>query len=224
MSVQPGTIDDEGYCEIKDVINLFDRFDMDDVNEKPALEERIERAIASKSNAIDSETAHAWRERKVEGAYKDLDNVYRWNTGMPVFLQKRDIRTPFDSSKGDSIELWEGNDYTDLVAEDGYSEGRDEDYWVDESTGTLYLYRRSILFSRYKQVRVNYRYGKEEVPADIQEICAKLVAADLMETDFYRYTTPGSEEAPNAEAVAEGFREQAKEQLKYYTEVRSTGL
>lgn len=224
MSVQPGTIDDEGYCEVQDVLNYFDRFDIDEIDENPQMVDRIQRSISAKSNAIDKETGHAWRPRKVKGEYKNLENVYRWNSGMPVYLSHRDIRTPFDASKGDSIQLWEGNEYTDLVADDGYSEGRDEDYWIEESTGVLYLYRRSILFSRYRELKVDYRYGKERVPADIQEICAKLVAADLMETDFYRYTTPGNEDAPNAEKVADGWRESAQQQLRYHTEIRGTGL
>ena len=120
--------------------------------------------------------------------------------------------------------MWDGSDYSDLVGEEEDSEGRSEDFWVEESTGVIYLYRRQILFSRYREVRVSYRYGKEIIPQSIREICAKLVAADMMETDFYRYTTPGNEEAPNAEAVAEGFREQAKNQLEPYKEVRGTGL
>lgn len=221
MSVQPATESLEGYCDIEDVLDFFDRFEVGDEN---APTNRIERAISAKSQRIDSYTGHAWRERKVKDEYKNLNNVYRWNSGMPVYVMKRDIRTPLDETKGDSIELWDGSDYTDLVAEDEYSEGRNEDYWVEESTGVIYLYRRNVLFSRYREIRLNYRYGKDVVPQNIREICAKLVAADLMETDFYRYTTPGAEEAPNAEAVAEGFREQALNQLEPYKEVRGTGL
>lgn len=222
MSVDPAGIDAEGYCEVQDVINFFDRFAGDDVEDIPA--DRIQRAISSNSEKIDTYTSHAFRERRVEGEFKDLDNVYRINSGMPIFLQKRDIRTPLDSEKGDAVQLWEGGSYTDLVAEDQYTEGRDGDYWIEESTGTLHLYRRSIVFSRYRQLKVNYRYGKETVPADINQICAKLTAADLMETDFYRYTTPGNEEAPDASQVAETFREQAEKELERHKEIRGTGL
>ena len=87
----------------------------------------------------------------------------------------------------------------------------------------LYLYRRT-LFQRHRQLRLTYRFGKEKVPAIIQDVCAQLVAADLMETDFYRYTTPGNDEAPNAEKVDGNNREQAKRKLEPYKEVRSTGL
>jgi len=221
MSVQPADENLEGYCNIEDVLDFFDRFEP---GESDVPTNRIERQILAKSQRIDSYTGHAWRERKVKEEYKNLNNTYRWNSGMPIYTQKRDIRTPLDPEKGDAIELWDGSDYTDLVGEEEYSEGRNEDYWVEESTGVIYLYRRQILFSRYREVRVSYRYGKEIIPQSIREICAKLVAADMMETDFYRYTTPGNEEAPNAEAVAEGFREQAKNQLEPYKEVRGTGL
>ena len=223
MSLEPADIQAEGYCDVRDVVNEFDRFSMENVDENSELVDRIQRKISAKSSEIDSQTSHAWRERRVVNEFKNLENVYRWNTGIPVYLTQRDIRTPLDSEKGDKVEIWRGNRYTDLVADDSFSEGRDEDYWVEEGTGVLYLYRRT-LFQRHRQLRLTYRFGKEKVPAIIQDVCAQLVAADLMETDFYRYTTPGNDEAPNAENVADNIREQAKRKLEPYKEVRSTGL
>jgi len=45
-----------------------------------------------------------------------------------------------------------------------------------------------------------------------------------MESDFYKYTNPGNEEAPDAERIAEKWREQVWERLKPYKEVRGQGL
>ena len=180
--------------------------------------------IASKSSKIDTFTGHAWRERKIQNEHKNLEGPYRWRSGLAIKLTRRNIRTPLDADKGDKIELWRGNEYEDMVSSDSFSEGRGEDYWIEEPTGMLHIYRRKTFFRRYRELRVSYRFGREIVPADITEACAKLVAADLMESDFYRYTTPGNEEAPDAERIAESWREQVWEDLRPYKEVRGQGL
>ena len=223
MPLVPADITSEGYCEPEDVVTYFDRFDEFTPDTNPS-EERVRRQIASKSSKIDTFTGHAWRERKVENEYKNLEGPYRWRSGLAIKLTRRDIRTPLDPDKGDKIELWRGNGYDDLVADEQFDEGRDEDFWIEEPTGMLHIFRRKTFFKRYRELRVSYRFGKEIVPADITEACAKLVAADLMESDFYRYTTPGNEEAPDAERVAETWREQVWTDLEPYKEIRGQGL
>ena len=223
MSLEPAGIEAEGYCDVRDVLNEFQRFEIQNVDENPEMTDRIERKISSKSSKIDTIIDHAFRPRRIKDEFHDLDQQYRWNTGVPIYLTRRDIRTPLDPEKGDKLEVWRGNKYDDLVADDTFEEGRDKDYWIDSGQGVLYIYRRTV-FRRRKQIRLTYRFGKETIPADIRDICARLVAADLMETDFYRFTTPGNEEAPNAENVASTIREQARMDLEPYKEVRSTGL
>ncbi len=223
MSLEPAGIDAKGYCEPEDVATYFDRFDTFEADTAIGRD-RIERQIASKSSKIDTYTSHAWRERRVVNEMKNLEGPYRWESGLAIKLTRRDIRTPLDSDKGDKLQVWRGNEYEDFVESDEYTEGRQEDYWIEESTGMLHIYRRKSFFNRYRNLRLTYRFGKEIVPADIVEACAKLVAADLMESDFYRYTTPGNEEAPDAERVAESWREQVWEDLEPYKEVRGQGL
>lgn len=223
MGLVPANVESEGYCEPEDVAMFFDRFEEFTAESNPPVD-RIKRQIASKSSKIDTYTGHAWRSRKVENEYKNLDGPYRWRSGLAIKLTHRDVRTPMDPSKGDSIELWRGNGYDDLVADSQYSEGRDEDFWIEEPTGMLHIYRRRSFFNRYREIRLDYRFGKEIIPADITEACAKLVAADLMESDFYRYTTPGNEEAPDAERIAEQWYEQAWQDLEPYKEVRGQGM
>lgn len=217
-----------GYCEPEDVVQYFDRFDHFEADSDQPRD-HIKRQIMSKSERIDTKTGHAWRERKVEDEMHDLDQVYRFGSGQPISLSKRAIRTPLDPDKGDKIELYEGGGesdgaYHDLVADGSKNEGRNGDYWVDSETGMLHVYRRGSYFTNYQAIRVSYRYGQKVIPADITEVCAKLVAADLMESDFYRYTQPGNEEAPDAENIAEKWREQSEKDLHHYNEVRSTGL
>lgn len=189
----------------------------------------VERRIRAASNWIDEFTGHAWRERTVENEYKSLRTMmggasnYYWRAGTPIKLMKRSVRTPLDSSKGDKIEFWEGGSWTDWVSDSGYTEGRENDYWVDESTGTLYVYRRHIFFQRHKEVRVTYRYGKDTIPQAIRDVCARRTAAHYLETQQFRVTTPGNEQAPDSASLAEKWRETCKEDLRPYEEVRTIG-
>jgi len=225
MSLQPVTdpTEDQLYCTVDDVATFFEKFDTFDGDTNPTQLE-VQNRILAESNWVDQYTNHAWRERTVEKEYHDLEGPYNWRSGLPIALTRRDIRTPFDSSKGDAVELWRGNDYDDFVSESEFEEGRDGDYWVDESRGILYLYRRYVFFKRINEVRVTYRFGKESVPQIIQDSVARRVAAYFLEAQQYRETTPGKGEAPDAQQVAETWREQSEQDLMPFKEVRSTGL
>lgn len=223
MSLEPATVDEPGYCEPEDVVMYFDRFNEFTTETNPSRD-RVKRMISSAASKIDTYTGHAWRARRITNEMKNLEGPYRWESGLAVKLTRRDIRTPLDADEGDSLQLWRGNEYDDLVTDPQFSEGRNEDYWIEESTGMLHIYRRKAFFNRYRNLKLTYRFGKEKIPADVTEACAKLVAADLMESDFYKYTNPGNEEAPDAERIAEKWREQVWERLKPYKEVRGQGL
>jgi hypothetical protein len=190
---------------------------------------QVEARVMAESNWIDEHTGHAWRSRRVAHETKSLSQKgaggtqYYWRAGSPLKLMKRSIRTPLDPEKGDKIEVWEGDRYEDWVASDQYNEGRDEDYWVEKSTGMLYIYRRHIFFQRHKEIRVSYRYGKESVPQIIRDVCARRVAAHYLETQQYRITTPGNEEAPDPQAIAESWRETCETDLKPFEEIRTLG-
>jgi len=190
---------------------------------------QVESRILAASNWIDEFTGHAWRERQVVNEYKSLYNSgtgathYYWRAGSPLKLMKRSIRTPLDPAKGDKIEIWDGDGYEDWVGSSQYEEGRNQDYWVEDATGMLYLYRRHIFFQRHKEVRVTYRYGKETVPQIIRDTCARRVAAHYLESQQYRITVPGNEEAPDPTTVAEKWREICEQDLGPFEEVRTLG-
>jgi len=225
MSIEPATVEAEGYCTVDDVLSFFDRFDGEVTDDSIVTEEQLENRIAAKSSQIDSYTGHAWRERRMVNEFHNLRGPYRWNSGLELSLTRRDIRIPMDPEKGDKLEFWRGSEYVDFLDDDNdFTEGRNEDFWIEESTGTIYVRRRRTFFNRHREMRITYRFGKDKVPAIIQEGCAQLVAADLMETDFYRYTTPGNDEAPDASTVADKMREQVKNNLETFKEVRGQGL
>lgn len=225
----------EGYCTPDDVTDFFDKYDEfkdpETNQEGDVIEDgtnptksQVESRILAASNKIDDYIGHAFRPRQIRDEYHNFGNTYYWRSGMPIFLNKRDIRTPLDPEEGDKLEIWRGNEYNDWVADDSKTEGRDGDYWVNESEGILYIYRRKLFFRRHKEVRLTYRFGKETVPQTVRDACARLVAVHYLESQQYRVTTPGNEEAPDGHAVAEQWREIAESDLDPYKEIRSSGL
>lgn len=220
----------DGEIQLKDNVADADMpEDPDDAGPTNPTRDQVEMRIMAESNWIDQHTGHAWRDRRVVDEHKSLSNTmggassYYWRAGTPIKLMKRSIRTPLDPEKGDKIEIWQGNEWKDWVADDTMTEGRDGDYWVEESTGTLYIYRRHIFFQRHKEVRVSYRFGKDRVPQTIRDVCARRVAAHYLESQQYRITVPGNEEAPDASSVAENWREVCKQDLETFKEVRTMG-
>lgn len=220
---------DKAYCDPNDDIAVFfEKYDEfkpkgdPDVTD-PTLEQ-VQQRIMAESDWIDQHTGHSWRARTVRDEFHNFENTYYWRAGMPIKLLKRDVRTPLDSSEGDKIELWDGDGYTDWVADPAKTEGRNGDYWVNEPEGMLYIYRRQIFFRRHREIKLTYRYGKEKVPQAVRDACARRVAAYFLEAQQYRMTTPGNEEAPDPMNVAERWRELAKEQLKPFKEIKSAGI
>jgi len=248
MSVSPAP-QLEGYATASDVADLFDKYSQSgfDDTTNPTKSE-VERRSRIESDWVDRYTGHAWRPRQVQNEYITLGDQYYWRAGTPMKLMKRQIITPLDASEGDKIEIWDGtgtandNGYEDWVSKSTYEEGRTGDYWIEEPTGMLYLYRRKIWFERHKEIRVTYRYGREwpdastndsnlpdedyvrqNVPQAIRDAVARRVAAYYMESQQYRVTTPGNEEAPDPAQAAETWREDTKMTLEPYKEVKTLG-
>lgn len=223
MSVQPNNTDP--YCDPSDVSRYFrtledsDGFSFDTNPSKAEVEEFILEASAR----IDRETGHSWREREIKEEYHDLEGIYYYWAGTPIKLMKRRIRTPLDPSKGDKLEFWDGNEWNDWVDEPTMTEGRDGDYWINETTGMLYVYRRSWWWERYQSIRVTYRFGERKIPKDIQQATALYTAAALIETDIYGDLLPTGGDAPNPGEVASRLEERAEKMLNRRTEVRTVG-
>ncbi len=225
MSLKPVTdpTPDQLYCTADDVAAYFDKFKSFDEDTNPPLVQ-VQKRILSESNWVDSYTGHAWRERRMEDVYHDFDGLYRTRQGLPVSLQKRDIRTPPDPDKGDSFEVWRGNRYDDLVADEEFEFGRDGDFWIDTSRGILYIYTRYSMFPDQNELRISYRFGKENTPQIIQDSVARRVAAYFLETQQFRITSPSNDDAPDASQVAETWREQSERDLDEFVELRNIGV
>ena len=223
MSVQPNNSD--GYCDPSDVARYFrtledsDGFSFDTNPSKAEVEE----FILEGSARVDRETGHAWRERTVKEEYHDLEGPYYYWAGTPIKLQKREIRTPLDTSKGDKMEFWDGEEWEDWTNTSTFTEGRDGDYWINDTQGMIYIYRRRWWWERYKSIRITYRYGAEKIPKDVQQATALYTAASLIETDIYGDLLPTGADGPNPSEVAQRLEERAEKMLKRRKEVRQVG-
>lgn len=220
MSVRPNTTDT--YCDPADVARYFrtveagEGFTFDSNPSKDEVKDFIMEATAR----VDRETGHAWRARTVTDEYHDLDNSYYWWAGLPIKLMKRQIR-PLDASKGDKLEIYDGSNWEEWLSDSSKIEGRDEDYWLNEVDGMLYLYLLPLGFDRYRRVRVTYRYGEDTVPPDIQKATAMLTAVDLIRTDIYGDLLPTGGDSPSPDAMAENLEKQADRILERRKEVRT---
>jgi hypothetical protein len=222
-----------------------------------------------KEDAIDALTNHSWRTRSVYRESHTFTSYYRRGTGCATHLQHRQIKQ-FNSTLGDSLEIWDGSNWEDWISTK--SEGRGQDYWMDYEQGVIYAYR---LFTLPADVRVTYRFGPPEaicasitdsattmavdstagfpvsgilridsedimfsgkttttftgltrgvngttaathtsaiarvIPGDIEEACVKMVAAELLRSEFRTMLLPEGTEHANYSALAEKWMDDA---------------
>jgi len=169
------------YCSVEDVADFL-RVPITATTTPNKTQ--VEKIINRKEDEIDRRMGHAWRSIKIYNERHDLPLLYTFGWGTPLWLQHRNIYD-FDAAEGDKIEIWQG-------ASDTYDNILGDAQWynMDYQYGRLYL--RGFIFSilRKNRVRISYRYGGEKfsgdttVPNDIEDICVKLTAIDLLTTSF----------------------------------------
>ena len=184
----------------------------------PTLSE-VERYIMEAMDNIDRRTHHAWRETQVTDEYYDIVNHrgrYR-RRDIPLHLKHRDLNTLVSGT--DKIEIWDGSEWVDLVLiANGYTEGRDEDYWVDYKQGVIYFVNE---FPYYKTmgVRTSYKYGKSSVPGDIEEAATKLASINLLETNNYTVALAGCDEQYAVSSKVDSWQRRINTILNNYKEI-----
>ena len=210
------------YCSVEDVAKLFRKEAAFAQNSNPSDAQVLD-FIHEASSSIDDYTRYAWRANKVIEETKTFDGNYKWATGRPAVLSRHPVRTPLDSAEGDKIEVWEGNDWNEWVADNSKSEGRREDYWVEDKK-ILWVYRRFIWHSG-PQLRLSYRYGKDsptstktlddgttyeviDKPRSIRRACSRLAAIDLVVSDQYTNLIPGGDGAPSPDSAIQQWENQ----------------
>jgi hypothetical protein len=167
------------YCTADDVRRIL-QTDFKFSSESLPSNSDVEASIEEAEDEIDQETQHSWRTTTVTDDFYDIPlDAWREGVGIPIFLKHRNVKD-LDSDQGDSLEIWDGSSYEDWLST--MTEGRNNDYWVDNTMGILYL-RRFWRFYRERAVKISYRYGESSVPKDIRKACAILTAIDFIMND-----------------------------------------
>jgi len=158
------------YCSVDDVANVLGHVDgYFDASSSPTdttITKFIERAEAR----INNRTGHSWKTETASDEYMDPSSLYRYGTGIRFSLIHRKVKTFVSNT--DKIEVWDGNTWVDWVATK--TEGRNKDYWVDETNGTVYLVTARNIFPN--GIRVTYRYGESTVSGGIEEAACMMAA------------------------------------------------
>ena len=167
------------YCSVGDVADWL----RIDINENTNPNRRmIEKIILRNEDMIDRRTGHSWRDVQYANEVFDVNRIFDFGRGMGVFLKHRMIK-PFDRTKGDKIEIWDGIKYT------WYAIPPSPSVTLEPSMGIVYF--RGFIFTliRKHRFRMTYRYGGEQegtspVPRDIEKACLLMTAIDVLSTDF----------------------------------------
>lgn len=170
------------YCT---VVNIADWLRIDINENTDPNTSMVEDLILTGQDTLDRRTAHSWRtEKQKRNEIHDVpDNLWDYGQGIPVFLQHRGIKAPFDSTLGDRFEIWDGDKYVEQdVADDSNF------LHFEKTSGTYYIRGFYFTILKKKRFRITYRYGSDQenelIPRDIQRACILLVAIDILSTDF----------------------------------------
>lgn len=205
------------YCTVSDVADWL-RIDINE-NTDPNIS-MVENFIFVAQDILDRRTAHSWRsEKQKRNEVHDVpDNLWDYGQGIPVFLQHRGIKTPFDSTLGDKFEIWDGNDYIeqDIAANDNFIH-------FEKTSGTYYIRGFFFTILKKKRFRITYRYGSDQeneiVPRDIKRASILLAAIDIISTDFQMSQIPyGGEGTISKRETIQNWKEMVNEIIDDHSE------
>lgn len=162
-------------------------------NEVPSLEE-VERFINEAEDEIDRRTRHAWRAVQITDEYHSLSRgqlrrrfgYRRFGATYNIYTKRKPLRTFVSGT--DKIEIFDGDDFTDLISGD-FNEGREEDYFIVEPDGKIMIRGQWPTF-RESSIRITYKHGEATVPGDIQKAATMMTAIDLINNSNFTHILP----------------------------------
>ena len=179
----------------------------------------VERLIERVESRIDRYSTNSWKPNFRQ------DEMYEFSRYAIVLKRSPVIKLL-------EMAIWDGSSYNPM------SEGRSQDYFVDDKTGIVPLTRLlSIPFSysrgasatwgfgEFKRaVRMNYVWGRdfdEDVASgQVEDITTKLVSADLLSNYDYTTMVPQGTDRFSLDQKIAGWRETADERLEELRSVR----
>lgn len=187
------------YCTVQDVANFLG-VDIG-IESKPNYSQ-VENMIEMAEAEIENRTRHAWREVSTTEIH-NLGVVRIWGLGVKTHLKHRKVRA-WNPALGDQLLIRYGFDWED---------------WSNKREGYDFtiLYEEGILFvniwwysARDLAIRVKYRYGETEVPADVKEATIKLVACKILENENYFNLLPSGQNIMSIRERIDLWREDAE--------------
>ena len=161
-----------------------------DADSTPTITE-VNSLIESKEEVINNITTRSWKSTTAVEYHNHRGYTYdqfgqRSNIAR---LVHKDITT-LATGEGDKVEVWDGSDWTDIIAEEGAGAGENS-FFVDYPSGVIHFYGASGIDWGYKTIKITYRYGISSVPLDISRVCALMVATQLLQTEGLLMTPEG---------------------------------
>jgi len=171
------------YCTDADVRRIL-QTDFKFATDVLPTKDMVDDAINFAEDDIDHTTQHSWRTTTITNEFYDFPTGFAnraidYGANMQIYLRHRQVET-FSSAAGDKLEIWNGSDYEDWTITK--TEGRGDDFWVDNEQGILFIRYYYPYFTR-KALRLTYRYGDTIVPKDIRDITAMTAAIQFLEAD-----------------------------------------
>ena len=162
------------YCTVKEIADYL-RIPIT-ANTDPNTS-MIKNFIMDNEDDMDRRMGHTFMQGKQVTEVFDVSYLWDWSRGLPLFPRHRSLK-PFDRTKGDKFEAWNGTDFDDFTSSIEF----------ETIKGTMYV--RGFLFTTItkSRFRVTYRYGGnnegQAIPRDISKACKLLTSVDVLDTDF----------------------------------------
>lgn len=208
------------YAEVEGVVARLQLMDPK-TNQRKVLTEltnprasEVESRILSFEDYVDAFCRDRWRIKASDLEYYSADpmwtNWYPFEIKAWVFghkLQK------FDKAQGDILMIRRGREWHDLLSPP-YEEGDNKDFWVEYDTGIIHMQATRPSYGP-QNIKVQYRWGHEEVPHDIRRAVENLVAADILKSEIYTVIAgDGPGFATNRMSTARAWEEEAHDILR----------
>jgi len=169
------------YCTVSDIADWL-RIDIN-ANTDPRTS-MVENLILNNQERIDRLTGHTWQsEKQYRYEIFDINRIWHFGKGMPLYLKHRQMKLPFDETKGDLFEIWNGIGWQrqDVGEPTGFIN-------FEPSVGTFYIRGYFFNILKHGRFRLTYRYGGDQegtpVARDLKKACILMTSINFLSTDF----------------------------------------
>lgn len=184
---------------------------------------QISKWIVRNQASIDYDTGHSWLvngRTYIHDQSNVFNGIYDYGRGMPIYLKHRFVR-PFDTTKGDTVEIWNGNTWQVQTIDNNNF------IYTDESRGIMYIkgYLYTILMAN--RFRITYRYGGNNegalpCPGDITKACILMTSIDILSRDFaFTQIKYGGEGNINKEQVMKRWQDTIDKTIQKHSEIQT---